>query len=65
MNKYNKSEDRAIMITEKMIFKLDPAKRYKAMTSGIPLSKVNFTNCFLIAFLLIYLPYCINQETAK
>ena len=47
MNKHNKSEDRAIMVTEKMLFKLDPAKRYKAMTSGVPLAKVMVSSCLL------------------
>nr|CAB3264156.1 unconventional myosin-Id [Phallusia mammillata] len=40
INKHNKSENRALLITDKFIFKLDPAKKYKAMTSGVPLRKV-------------------------
>uniref|UniRef100_H2YU17 Myosin motor domain-containing protein n=1 Tax=Ciona savignyi TaxID=51511 RepID=H2YU17_CIOSA len=40
VNKNNKSEDRAILITDKHVFKLDAGKGYKAMTSGIQLAKV-------------------------
>ncbi|CAK8683010.1 unnamed protein product [Clavelina lepadiformis] len=39
VNKHNKSEDRAIMVTDKLIFKLDPAKGYKPM-HGVPLNKI-------------------------
>jgi len=43
VNKHNKCEDRALLVTDKFVFKLDPGKKYKAMTSGIPLAKVRRT----------------------
>lgn len=33
-NKNNKPADRAIVITDKLIYKLDPKKKYKAMKKG-------------------------------
>lgn len=39
-NKNNKPADRAIVITDKLIYKLDPKKKYKAMKKGIPISMV-------------------------
>jgi len=40
VNKRNKTEERAVIITEKGIFKLDPKKNFKLMNDGIPLGKV-------------------------
>lgn len=40
VNKRNKCEDRALLITDKSIYKLDPGKAYKPMKAGIPLKKV-------------------------
>ena len=40
VNKRSKTEDRAVVITEKGIFKLDPKKNFKPMNEGIPLNKV-------------------------
>lgn len=40
INKNNKCEDRALLITDKFIYKLDPRKSYKPMKSGVPLRKI-------------------------
>ncbi|XP_038664810.1 unconventional myosin-Id-like [Scyliorhinus canicula] len=39
INRFNKSEDRAILITDQHLYKLEPAKRYKNM-KALPLSNV-------------------------
>jgi len=40
INKFNKNTDRALLVTDRSIFKLDPKKSYKPMTSGISLTKI-------------------------
>ena len=40
VNKRNKTEDRAVVVTERGIFKLDPKHNFKIMKDGIPLDKV-------------------------
>lgn len=40
VNKNNKCEDRALLITDKQVYKLDPAKNYKPMRAGVPLHKI-------------------------
>ena len=41
-NRYNKTADRAVCITDKFIYKLDPKKKFKEMkTAGIPLADVS------------------------
>ncbi|XP_048385403.1 unconventional myosin-Id-like [Stegostoma tigrinum] len=39
VNRFNKCEDRAILITDQHLYKLEPAKRYKSM-KALPLSHV-------------------------
>jgi myosin-1 len=39
-NKHNQTSDRAILITDKHIYKLDPKNKFKAMKPGIPLSDI-------------------------
>jgi len=41
VNKWNKTEDRAIVVTEKGIYKLDPKHNFKIMKDGIPLDKIS------------------------
>jgi len=40
INRFNKNADRAVLITDRCIFKLDPSKNYKPMKSPTPLTKV-------------------------
>jgi len=40
VNKHNKNADRALLVTDRAIFKLDPGKGYKPMTKGVPLLKL-------------------------
>ena len=40
VNKRNKTEDRAIAVTAKAIFKLDPKHNFKIVKHGIPLDTV-------------------------
>ncbi|XP_046369671.2 unconventional myosin-Id-like [Haliotis rufescens] len=39
-NKFNKTADRGVVITDKYIYKLDPKKKFKAMRKGTPISDV-------------------------
>lgn len=41
VNKHNQCADRAIMITDKGIYKLDPKKKYKPLRAIIPLQQVS------------------------
>lgn len=40
VNKFNKSSERGIVITDKFIYKLDVKKKFKPMSKGIPLTDV-------------------------
>lgn len=40
VNKGNKCEDRAVVVTDRHVYKLNPAKSYKPMRAGVPLNKV-------------------------
>ena len=40
-NKHNKTADRAVLFTDKFIYKLDPKKRFKPMKPGIPITDVS------------------------
>lgn len=40
INRFNKAEDRALLITDRHLYKMDPVKQYKPMKS-IPLYNVN------------------------
>ncbi|XP_077866733.1 unconventional myosin-Id-like [Saccoglossus kowalevskii] len=40
VNHHNKSADRALLFTDKFIYKLDSSKKYKAMKGGIPIETV-------------------------
>ena len=40
VNKRNKTEERAIVVTERGIFKLDPKHKFKIMKDGISIAKV-------------------------
>lgn len=39
-NRFSKSADRAILITDTLIYKIDPKKKFKEMRPGIPLTEV-------------------------
>ncbi|XP_077979161.1 unconventional myosin-Id-like [Glandiceps talaboti] len=39
-NHRHKNSDRALLVTDKHIYKLDPMKKYKAMKSGTPINQV-------------------------
>ena len=53
VNKHNQCADRAILITDKGIYKLDPKKKYKPLRSIIPFQQV----CILTAVLLYTCSY--------
>ncbi|XP_035688494.1 unconventional myosin-Id-like isoform X2 [Branchiostoma floridae] len=40
VNHHNKSSDRAVLVTDKFLYKLDPKKGYKAMKQGTPLAQM-------------------------
>ena len=48
-NKHNKTADRAVLFTDKFIYKLDPKKRFKPMKPGIPITDVSFRNFVFLA----------------
>lgn len=39
-NRFNKTADRAVLFTDKFIYKLEPKKNFKPMTSGIPITEM-------------------------
>ncbi|XP_067649162.1 unconventional myosin-Id-like [Haliotis asinina] len=39
-NKFNKTADRGVVITDKYIYKLDPNKKFKAMRKGTPITEI-------------------------
>jgi len=39
-NKHNKTADRAVLFTDRFIYKLDPKKKFKAMRKGTPLTDI-------------------------
>lgn len=41
INRFHKSEDRAVLITDRHLYKLDPLKQYKPMKS-LPLYNVGY-----------------------
>ena len=41
VNKFNKSAERGVVITDKFIYKLDVKKKFKPMAKGIPLTDVS------------------------
>lgn len=47
-NKNNKPADRAIVITDKLIYKLDPKKKYKPLKKGIPISMVSDHKMYMV-----------------
>ena len=40
-NKFNKTADRAVLFTDKFIYKLDPKKGFKPMKAAIPITDVS------------------------
>ena len=41
VNKHNKCAERALLVTDKFVYKLDPKKGFKQMRPGTPLTEVS------------------------
>lgn len=47
INRFHKSEDRAVLITDRHLYKLDPLKQYKPMKT-LPLYNVGYFICLTV-----------------
>jgi len=48
VNKHNQCADRAIVVTDKGLYKLDPKKKYKPLRSIIPFQQVRTAGVSLL-----------------